>query len=107
MENCIAVRVIVHTSFIKYAFFVPCDRSFVKSIVLIICDKAFLSFRNDDPALYVISIIFQEAVFYSILLVADHCIKINVFHAVEDICLNVRVFFLQFSNQLFRLQAFG
>jgi hypothetical protein len=54
-----------------------------------------------------ISIFIQEAMPHTIFLVADHSIEIHILHAVEDIGFNVRVFFLQFRNQLFRLQAFG
>ena len=64
-------------------------------------------FLDIRPIRLKISIFIQETVLHAIFLVANHSIKIHIFHAVEYIGFNVRVFFLQFSNQFFRLQAFG
>lgn len=62
---------------------------------------------NTGPIRLKISVFFQKAVSDPIFLVTEHSSQINIFHAVEDIGFNVRIFFLHLSNQLFRLQTLG
>ena len=52
-------------------------------------------------------ILLQKVVPYPVLLVFYHRVKIDIFDALEDLCLYERVGLLKLRDQLLRLKAFG